>query len=63
MNDHRLTVSAKKSQFMVIASAQRIKAFESMVLRIDNDELEKVTSNKYLGVIINETVIAQNISK
>ena len=56
LNDHRLTINAEKSQFMVIGSSQRIKAFESMILRIDEDELEKVTSYKYLGVIINETV-------
>ena len=56
LNDHRLTINAEKSQFMVIGSSQRIKAFESMILRMDEDELEKVTSYKYLGVIINETV-------
>ncbi len=39
LNDHRLTINAEKSQFMVIGSSQRIKAFESMILRIDEDEL------------------------
>ena len=56
LNNHRLTISTKKSQFMTIGSSQRIKAFESMNLQIDENELEKVTSYKYLGVVISETV-------
>ena len=56
LNNHRLTINTKKSKFMTIGSSQRIKAFESMNLQIDEDEFEKVTSYKYFGVVISETV-------
>ena len=56
LNDRKLAINKSKSQFTVIRSSQRINPFESMKLYIDEDELYKVSSYKYLVVIIGETV-------
>ena len=53
---HKLTLNVSKSKFILIGGSRRLKSFGSITLKIEEQEFEQVTSYKYLGVKINETL-------
>ena len=53
---HKLTLNISKSKFTLIGGSRRLKSFGSITLKIEEEEIEQVTSYKYLGVEINETL-------
>ena len=55
LNRHKLTLNVSKSKFTLIGGSRRLKSFGSITLKIEEEEIEQVTSYKYLGVKINET--------
>ena len=56
LNRHKLTLNVSKSKFTLIGGSRRLKSFGSITLKIEEEEIEQVTSYKYLGVKINETL-------
>ena len=56
LNDHKLTLNVAKSKFMIIGSPERLKSFGKFSLQIGDEFLDKAVTNKYLGVIVNETL-------
>ena len=56
LNKHKLTLNVSKSKFTLIGGSRRLKSFGSITLKIEEEEIEQVTSYKYLGVEINETL-------
>ena len=56
LNKHKLTLNISKSKFTLIGGSRRLKSFGSITLKIEEEEIEQVTSYKYLGVEINETL-------
>ena len=56
LNRHKLTLSVSKSKFTLIGGSRCLKSFGSITLKIEEEEIEQVTSYKYLGVKINETL-------
>ena len=48
-----LTLSISKSKFMIISSSQRLNKIDSISFKIDNMDLDEVSSFKYLGIVIN----------
>ena len=60
LNRHKLTLNASKSKFTLIGGSRCLKSFGSITLKIEEEEIEQVTSYKYLGVKINETLTWSN---
>ena len=59
LNDHRLKVNIRKSNFVVVGGKQQLKRFQHLTLKIEEDEISRVsreTSYKYLVIIINENM-------
>ena len=56
LNRHKLTLNVSKSKFTLIGGSRRLKSFGSITLKIEEEDIEQVTSYKYLGVKINETL-------
>ena len=56
LNDHKLTLNAAKSKFMIIRSSQRLKSLGKISLQVCDEFLDKADCYKYLGIIINETL-------
>ena len=56
LNRHKLTRNVSKSKFTLIGGSRRLKSFGSITLKIEEEEIEQVTSYKYLGLKINETL-------
>ena len=57
---HKLTLNISKSKFMLIGGSKKLKSLSKVTLNIKNKELDKVSSYKYLGVVINETLTWDN---
>ena len=55
-----LTLSTSKSKFMIIGSSQRLNKIDSISFKIDNMDLDEVSSFKYLGIIINDRLTWQD---
>ena len=56
LNDHRLMLNITKSKFVVVGGKQQLKRFQDLTLKIEEDELSRESSYKYLGIIINENM-------
>ena len=56
LNDHKLTLNAAKSKFIIIRSSQRLKSLGKISLQVCDEFLDKADCYKYLGIIINETL-------
>ena len=56
LNDHRLTLNITKSKFVVVGGRQQSKRFQDLTLKIEEDELSRESSYKYLGIMINENM-------
>ena len=50
---NHLTLSISKSKFMIIGSTQRLNKIDSISFKVDNIDLDEVSSFKYLGIVIN----------
>ena len=50
---NHLTLSISKSKFMIIGSSQRLNKIDSISFKVDNIDLDEVSSFKYLGIVIN----------
>ena len=49
-----------KSEFMIIGSSQRMNKIDSISFKIDNMDLDEVSSFKYLGIVINNRLTWQD---
>ena len=56
LNRHKLTLNVSESKFTLIGGSRRLKSCGSITLKIEEEEIKQVTSYKYLGVKINETL-------
>ena len=56
---NHLTLSISKSKFMIIASSQRLNKIDSISFKVDNIDLDEVSSFKYLGIVINNRLIGK----
>ena len=54
LNEHRLTLNITKSKFVMVGGKQQLKHFQDLTLKIEEDELSRESSCKYIGIIINE---------
>ena len=57
---NRLTLSISKSKFMIIGSSQRLNKIDSVSFKVDNMDLDEVSSFKYLGIVINNRLTWQD---
>ena len=57
---NHLTLSISKSKFMIIGSSQRLNKIDSISFKIDNMDLDEVSSFKYLGIVINDRLTWQD---
>ena len=57
---NHLTLSISKSKFMIIGSSQRLNKIDSISLKVDNMDLDEVSSFKYLGIVINNRLTWQD---
>ena len=57
---NHLTLSISKSKFMIIGSSQRLNKIDSISFKIDNMDLDEVSSFKYLGIVINNRLTWQD---
>ena len=57
LSDHQLTLNITKSKFAVVGGKQQLKRFQYLTLKIEENELSRASSYKYLGIIINENMI------
>ena len=48
-----MLLSISKSKFMIIGSSQRLNKIDSISFKVDNIDLDEVSSFKYLGIVIN----------
>ena len=55
-----LTLSISKSKFMIIGSSQRLNKIDSISCKVDNMDLDEVSSFKYLGIVINNRLTWQD---
>ena len=55
-NRNKLALNVKKTQYMVVASSQKLKKASRVRIHINKLEREKVISYKYLGFIIDHTL-------
>ena len=55
LKSNHLTLSLSKSKFMIIASRQRLNKIASISFKVDNMDLDEVSSFKYL-VLLSLTV-------
>ena len=60
LHQHKLTLNISKSKFMLIGGSKKLKSLSKVTLNIKNKELDMVSSYKYLGVVINETLTWDN---
>ena len=49
-----------KSKFMIIGSSQRLNKIDSISFKIDNMDLDEVSSFKYLGIVIKNRLTWQD---
>jgi len=49
---NHLTLSISKSKFMIIGSSQRLNKIDSISFKVDNMDLDELSSFKYLGIVI-----------
>ena len=49
-----------KSKFMIIGSSQRLNKIDSISFKVDNMDLDEVSSFKYLGIVINNRLTWQD---
>ena len=54
MRVNKLTVNAKKTKYIVFGNRNQLKDTPDLNLTIGNERLERVSSFKYLGVILDE---------
>ena len=57
---NHLTLSISKSKFMIIGSSQRLNKIDSISFKVDNMDLDEVSSFKYLGIAINNRLTWQD---
>ena len=57
---NHLTLSISKSKFMIIGSSQRLNKIDSISFKVDNMDLDEVSSFKYLGIVINNRLTWQD---
>ena len=50
---NHLALSISKSKFMIIGSSQRLNKIDSISFKVDNMDLDEVSSFEYLGIVIN----------
>ena len=55
-SDNELLINSNKCQFMLLGSKSRLRQFEGVKIKLKNDELQKVTQCKYLGVILDSSL-------
>ena len=58
---NHLTLSISKSKFMIIGSSQRLNKIDSISFKVNNMDLDKVSSFKYLGIVINNRLTWQDL--
>ena len=56
LNDNRLTLNITKSKFVLVGEKQQLKRFQDLSLKIEEDELSRESSYKYLGITSNENM-------
>ena len=56
---NHLTLSISKSNFMIIGSSQQLNKIDSISFKVDNMDLDEVSSFKYLGIVINNRLTWQ----
>ena len=57
---NHLTLSISKSNFMIIGSSQQLNKIDSISFKVDNMDLDEVSSFKYLGIVINNRLTWQD---
>ena len=57
---NHLMLSISKSKFMIIGSSQRLNKIDSISFKVDNMDLDEVSSFKYLGIVINNRLTWQD---
>ena len=57
---NHLTLSISKSKFMIIGSSQRLNKIDSISFKVDNMDLDEVSSFKYLSIVINNRLTWQD---
>ena len=58
---HKLTLNVKKTKYAIIGSRYKLNNLNhDFIVSVDNREIERVTSYKYIGVEIDETLSWRN---
>jgi len=57
---NHLMLSISKSKFMIIGSGQRLNKIDSFSFKVDNMNLDEVSSFKYLDIVINNRLTWQD---
>lgn len=55
-SENKLTINADKTKIMLLASKQKWKSLVVPDIFMDNIELKRVVRNRYLGVVIDESL-------
>ena len=53
---NKLSLNVNKCEFMLVGTAQKLKQFDSVSIKINNEPLKKVKCAKYLGMTIDENL-------
>ena len=54
---HKLTLSLKKTKFMLLGTRQRLALFVNLNLLLYSQQIDRVTVFKYLGVMLDEQLV------
>ena len=60
LQQNKLTLKISKSKFMLTGGPKKLKSLSKVTLNTKNKELDKVSTYKYLGVVISETLTWDN---
>ena len=63
LTQNHLRLNLSKTQYMVFGSHRKLTNCGDINLAVDNHELERVNTYKYLGVWMDETLTCKNILK
>ncbi len=56
LDENKLTLNAKKTKFMVFGTRRRLKKCRNIRINLENEEIERVETFKYLGVWLDEVL-------
>ena len=55
-SNNQLLLNVNKCQFMLVGSKTKLRKFDSVKLKIQNSQLQRVSECNYLGVILDENI-------